>query len=97
MVIQAMDLGLIVPLAFLSGILLLKRSAWGYLLASVAVLKMLTLGASVSAMAINMALSNVAIGPVELIVFPGLTLLNLAMAWLLLANIDQRRLAPHPR
>jgi hypothetical protein len=34
-VIQAMDLSLIVPLAVLSGILLLRHSAWGYLLTSV--------------------------------------------------------------
>jgi hypothetical protein len=91
MVIQAMDLGLIVPLAFLSGFLLLRRRALGYLLASVALMKMLTLGASVSAMAINMALSQVTIGPVELIIFPSLTLVNLAMAVLLLINVDRQR------
>jgi hypothetical protein len=91
MVIQAMDMGLIVPLAFLSGILLLRCRAWGYLLASVALMKMLTLGASVSAMAINMALSHVAIGPAELVIFPSLTLLNLAMAVLLLVNVDRQR------
>ena len=34
-VIQAMDLGLIVPLAVLAVVLLLLRSAWGYLLSSV--------------------------------------------------------------
>ena len=91
MVIQAMDLGLIVPLAFLSGALLLRRHAWGYLLASVAVMKMLTMGASVSAMGINMALSGVEISPVELGIFPSLTLLNLVMAVLLLINVDRQR------
>jgi len=29
MFIQAMDLGIVVPLCLLSGVLLLKRSAWG--------------------------------------------------------------------
>ncbi len=56
MVIQAMDLSLIVPLAVLSGILLLRRSTWGYQLSSVTLLKGVTLGLGVSAMAINMAL-----------------------------------------
>jgi hypothetical protein len=88
MVIQAMDLGLILPLAFLSGILLLRRSAWGYLLASVAVIKMLTLGASVSAMGINMALQNVPITAVELVIFPALTIANAIVAVLLLASIE---------
>jgi hypothetical protein len=93
LVIQVLDLGLIVPLSFLSGALLLRRSAWGYLLASIAVLKFLTMGLAVRAMAINMALVGVAISPVELIVFPAITLVNLLMAGLLLKNID----APYAR
>lgn len=44
MFIQAMDLGVIVPTCVLSAILLLRRSPWGYLLASVGMLKFLTLG-----------------------------------------------------
>jgi hypothetical protein len=95
MVIQAMDLGLILPLAFVSGILLLRRSAWGYLLASVAVMKMLTLGASVSAMAINMALQGLPITPIEMGIFPALTLANLVVAVQLLANIKAHP-APGP-
>lgn len=87
LVIQVMDLGLIVPLALLSGVLLLRRDPWGYLLASVAVMKMMTMGTAVSAMGINMALSGVAISPVELIVFPALTLINLVLAVILLKNV----------
>lgn len=90
--IQALDLGLIVPLAFVSGILLLRRSAWGYLLASVFVMKMITMGLAVSAMGVNMALSGVAISAVELIVFPALTLINLIMAGMLLKNIKRTSL-----
>ena len=36
LVIQFMDLSLVAPLAVLAGILLLRRSAWDYLLASLA-------------------------------------------------------------
>lgn len=88
MVIQAMDLGLIVPLCFLSSLLLLRRSPWGYLLAAVFVMKMVTMGTAVSAMAINMALSGVPDSPIILIVFATLTVLNLIMAGLLLASVD---------
>jgi hypothetical protein len=87
LVIQVMDLGLIVPLSFLSGILLLKRNPWGFLLASVAVMKFLTMGAAVSTMAVNMFLSGVEISPVELTIFPVLTLINLVVAVLLLRNV----------
>jgi len=88
LVIQAMDLSLIVPLAILSGILLLRRSAWGYLLASVAVLKGLTMALAVSAMGINMILAGVPDSLAVVIPFLILTLLNLVMAVLLLRNVD---------
>jgi len=88
LVIQAMDLSLIVPLAILSGILLLRRSAWGYLLASVAVLKGLTMALAVSAMGINMILAGVPDSLAVVIPFLILTLLNLVMAGLLLRNVD---------
>lgn len=91
-----LDLGLIVPLAFLSGVLLLRRSPWGYLLASVVVIKMLTLGLAVTAMGINMALVGAAINPVELIVFLSLTLVNIVLAGLLLRSIDAPSAASRP-
>ena len=94
MVIQAMDLSLIVPLAILSGILLLRRSSWGYLLASVTLLKGVTLGLGVSAMAINMALKGVADSMGIMIPFLIITLLNLLMAVLLLKNVEAQEALP---
>jgi hypothetical protein len=91
LVIQAMDLALIVPLAILSGILLLQRSPWGYLLASVALLKGVTLGLAVSTMSIIMVLRGV---PEELgimVPFLVITLLNVIMAVLLLKNVKVRK------
>lgn len=91
LVIQTMDLALIVPLAFLAGILLLRRSAWGYLLASVFVLKALTLGLGVSAMGINMSLQGVPDSLAIVVPFLIITLLNLAAAAALIKNIEQER------
>ncbi len=88
LVIQAMDLALIVPLAVLSGIMLLRRSAWGYLLASVSMLKGVTLGLAVSMMAINMMLAGVGESLVIVVPFLIITVLNLGLAVLLLRNID---------
>jgi len=90
LVIQAMDLTLIAPLAILSGILLLRRSAWGYLLASVTILKGLTMALAVSTMGINMALRGVPDGLAILIPFLVLTALNLVTAVILLKNVEQR-------
>ena len=88
-VIQAMDLALIAPLAILSGVLLLRSSAWGFLLASVAVLKGLTMALAVSAMAINMAVQGVPDSLGIMIPFLILTVLNLITAFLLIRNISE--------
>ena len=87
LVIQFMDLGLIVPLAFLGGVLLLRRDAWGYLLSSVMLTKGITLGLGVSAMGINMARMGVEDGLGMVIPFLVITLLNLVMVFLLLKNV----------
>ena len=90
LVIQAMDLGLIVPLAVLSGIMLLKRSPWGYLLSSVTLLKGATLGLGVSVMSISMARIGVPESLAIMVPFLVITLLNLIMAVVLLRYIDER-------
>lgn len=90
LVIQAMDLVLIVPLAVLGGILLLKRSAWGYLLASIFILKSITMGLGVSAMGINMTLRGVPDTLGVLIPFLTVTALNLVTAVILLRNINEK-------
>jgi len=88
MFIQAMDLGIIMPTCILSAILLLRRSAWGYLLASVGMLKFLTLGIAVALMGLNMARVGVPVSVIELGVFPTMALANLVMTIILLRSID---------
>lgn len=89
LVIQAMDLGLILPLAVVAGILLLRRSAWGYLLASVFVMKAITMGLGVSAMGISSALAGVPDSMAIVVPFIVITVLNLAVAALLLRSVEQ--------
>jgi hypothetical protein len=89
MFIQAMDLGIIVPVCLLGGILLLRRKPWGYLLASVGLTKFLTLGVAVSLMGLNMARVGVPVSPVELFIFPAMTLAGVVMFGLLLRNIRE--------
>ncbi|HMO59746.1 MAG TPA: hypothetical protein PKA05_14450 [Roseiflexaceae bacterium] len=89
MFIQALDLAIIMPLCVIAGVLLLRRNAWGYLLASVGLLKFLTMGSAVSLMGINMARVGAPISVVELVIFPAITLANLVMVGLLLRNIRQ--------
>lgn len=86
--IQALDLGLIVPLCILAAILLLRRSAWGYLLASVVVMKMLTMGTAVSTMGINMMLNGVSESWVLVGIFILITVLNFGAAVVLLRSVS---------
>jgi len=88
LVIQFMDLALIVPLAFLGGFLLLRRSPWGYLLSSIMLAKGVTLGLAVSAMGINMARMGVPDSLGFMVPFLVITLLNLVMVALLLKNVE---------
>jgi hypothetical protein len=94
LVIQAMDLALIAPLAIIGGLLLLRRTAWGYLLASIAVLKGLTMALGVSAMGLNMVWQGVPDSMAILIPFLVLTALNLIAAVLLLRSVDAPQPAP---
>jgi hypothetical protein len=80
LVIQALDLGVIVPLALLTGYLLLKREAWGYTLASLVLIKGITLGTGVLSMVAFMAQAGVEIVLPQVIIFVVLTLGALALA-----------------
>lgn len=93
MVIQVMDLGIILPACFVAAILLLRHRPWGYLLASVAVMKMLTMGVAVSLMGINQAIQGVPESVVIVAIFITLTVINMLLAFLLLKNIHGLRAA----
>jgi hypothetical protein len=80
LVIQALDLGIIVPLAAITGTLLLKREAWGYALASLILIKVATLGTGVLSMALFMALDGAEIVVPQVIMLVVLTLGALALA-----------------
>ncbi len=89
LVIQAMDLGLVVPVAILAAILLLKAEAWGYLLSSVVLIKGFTLLLAIDAMIVNMLRHGIDISLVEAMVFPLLTLVNAWLVAVLLKNISE--------
>ncbi len=89
MFIQAMDLSLVAPLCVVAGVLLLRRRPWGFLLASVGLVKFTALGIAVSLMALNMLRAGVAVSLPELLVFPSLSLAGVAMTALLLRSVRQ--------
>lgn len=80
LVIQALDLGIIVPLAGITGILLLKRDPWGYTLASLILIKGITLGTGVLSMVLFMAMNGVEIVLPQVIVFVVLVTIAFVLA-----------------
>ena len=80
MVIQALDLGVIVPMAVITGLLLLKKDAWGYTLASLVLIKGITLGTGVLSMALFMSMSGVKVELPQVLIFVILVAGSLALA-----------------
>lgn len=84
LVIQALDLGLVVPVAILTGVLLLKRNPLGTLLASVVLVKGFMMSAAISAMIVGMLRAGVEVSPVEMAIFPSIGLIGAGlMVWFL--------------
>jgi hypothetical protein len=89
LVIQAMDLGFIVPTAILSGTLLIKKSNYGYLLSSVVIIKGIALLSSISAMIFSQFMAGVNMNIVEIIMFPIFNIIVLICLIILLKNIKE--------
>jgi len=67
--IQVLDLGIVVPLCFMTSLLLFRRKRWGYLLSVVVVMKALTLLLAILAMMLIQYLAGVDQNPGEMLVF----------------------------
>ena len=88
MVIQALDLGVIVPTSLVTAILLLRQHAWGYGLSSVVLLKILTMGTALIAMIVSQVLAGVKIDPVISAVFVLISLSGIILGIVTLRNIQ---------
>ena len=90
LVIQGMDLGFVVPAAILSGVLLIKKKPFGYLLSSVILIKGITMLTAISAMILNQALNNVTMSIAEVVMFPAFNVIAIATLVVLLKNSGER-------
>lgn len=88
LVIQGLDLGFIVPIALLSGVMIIKRKPFGYLLSSIIIMKGFTMGAALTAMIISQYFAGVSMSIIEIIMFPMISLLICYCMILLLKNIN---------
>ena len=89
LVIQALDLGIIVPVSVVTAVLLWQKKPWGYTLTSVLLVKALMMGAALVAMIIAQVWAGVSVGAVESAIFSGIALAALAFTALLFRNITE--------
>lgn len=90
LVIQALDLGFVVPVSILAGILLLKRKPFGYLLSSVMYVKGITMLTALTAMIIGQSSAGVQLDPVEIVIFPLFNLTAIYLFILLIRNVEEK-------
>jgi hypothetical protein len=87
MFIQALDLGVIVPMMILAAVQLLRRRPFGYLLTSVALLKFVTMGLALDAMIAGQYLAGISMSAAEVAIFPIISLVSIAMAMIVLRAV----------
>lgn len=89
LVIQAIDLGFVIPVSILSAVLLMKRRPIGLLLSSVMCMKGATMLTSLSAMVISQARSGVEMSIAEIVVFPVANILVLIGVFVFMKKIRE--------
>ena len=87
--IQAMDLAIIVPLAVITGYMVMLRRPYGYLLASVVIIKGVSLLTSITAMLIAMFAAGVKVSPAEAVIFPVFNIGIILCFIVLLKNVKE--------
>lgn len=88
LVVQAFDLGVLVPLGFGTALLVHRRRPAGYLLAAVVVVKGMAMGAGIAAMLIVEALATGIIQVVPIALFALTSIVSGLIAWRIYGSID---------
>lgn len=87
LVIQALDLGIVVPAAVISGILLFKGKKWGYMLASIFLIKASLLGTAILSMIYFMAQNGVNIELGQALFFVFVTVVGIIISVMFYSRI----------
>ncbi len=88
LVIQALDSGVVVPAALLTGYLLLRERAWGYTLASVFLIKVSLLGTAIISMILFMAQNGVDVALGQVLFFVLVTISGILISAVFYSRIN---------
>ena len=89
LVIQALDLAVVVPASIIAGYLLIKNKLWGYILASIFLIKASLLGTAILSMILFMVLKGVNVAMAQVIFFFLLTAVGIIIALAFYNNIQE--------
>lgn len=89
LIIQALDLGFIVPVGFLAGILLIRRKPFGYLLAAVITMKDVTLLTALTAMVFLQIKAGIDISPLVIALILLVNIIIIYIMFLILKNVKE--------
>jgi hypothetical protein len=89
LVIQALDLGFVIPVSILAGILLIKRIPFGFLLAAVITLKDVTLLTAISAMLFLQMRAGVEISMAVVAILLLINIIIIYIMFLILKNVKE--------
>ena len=87
LVIQAIDLGVIVPVSFVTAVLLSRKSGWGYVLSAVLLIKVIMMGAALIAMIIGQLVAGLEIPIVTSVFFVLISVSGIIFGIITLRNI----------
>ena len=90
LVVQAFDLGFLVPLAILTAVAAWRRLPVGVVLASILAVKGVAMGAAIAAMLIVEALVTDVIQAIPIALFAAISGAALVLAWRVVRSIDER-------
>ncbi|HBV97198.1 MAG: hypothetical protein JL50_09000 [Peptococcaceae bacterium BICA1-7] len=90
LVIQGLDLGIVIPAQFIAGVLLIRRKSFGYLLAPVMTVKLITLLTALTAMVVGQALAGVKMVFFEMAMFPLFNLMAIYCLAVILKNMKEK-------
>ena len=90
LVVQAFDLGLLVPLGLFTAVTIKRRLVAGYVLSAIVVVKGMTMGAAIAAMLIvEWSVTGVSQLP-PIVIFAGISVVSAVLAWRVYGSIESR-------
>jgi hypothetical protein len=91
LVIQALDLGFVIPVGILAGILIIKRTPFGYLLSSIVIIKDITLITALTMMIILQMIAGLHVSVGLLLVVCLINLVVIFCLAVLMRNVNEPR------